>query len=126
MNQQESESYLSEMTDVFPAEIISGIKSMLFRFEDIPSLAQSARAAVFDLVPVDILTLALREAPPQIVEAALSSIGQRSRRMIESDMRSKVTLRPADIAKARKQIVAEVMRLAGEGRIELSAPPLAA
>ncbi len=126
MNQHESESYLNEMTEVFSVEIMTGIKSMLFRFEDIPNLVQSARAVVFDLVPVDILTLALREAPPHITEAALSSIGQRSRRMIENDMRSKAVVRPADIAKARKQIVADVMRLAGEGRIELSVPPLAA
>ncbi len=126
MNQQDSESYLNEMTGMLPAEAMHGIKSMLFRFEDIPNLDQSARATVFDLVPIDMLTLALRDATPPLIEAALSSIGQRSRRMIESDLRSKTPARPTDISKARKLIVAEVMRLAGEGLIELSAAPLAA
>ncbi len=125
MNQLESESYLNDMTGMLTAEIMSGIKSMLFRFEDIPNLDKTARATVFDLVPIDMLTLALRDAPPDIAEAALSSIGQRSRRMIENDLRSKTTARPADIAKARRQIVAEVMRLASQGRIELVAEPLA-
>lgn len=126
LNHEETEAYLREMADAFPADVINNIKSRLFRFEDIPKLDAAARSAVLDLVSVDVLTLALREAPADIVEAALSSIGQRTRRMIENDLRSKTQMRPGDIAKARRQVVAQVMRLVGEGRVEIAATPIAA
>lgn len=126
LNHEETEAYLREMADAFPADVISNIKSRLFRFEDIPKLDAAARSAVFDLVSIDVLTLALRDAPADICEAALSSIGQRTRRMIENDLRSKAPMRPGDIAKARRQVVAQVMRLVGEGRVEIAATPIAA
>jgi flagellar motor switch protein FliG len=126
MDRGASERYLAELAATEPEETLSDIKSMLFRFEDIVNLDAPARASVFDLVPVDQLTLALRDAAPEIIEAALSSIGQRSRRMIENDLKSKPAVRPADISSARKLIVAQIMRMSSQGQIELCAAPIAA
>ena len=60
--------------------------SRLFAFEDIPLLTQKARVALFDGISTELVTLALRNAQPALVEAVLSSIGARSRRMIESEL----------------------------------------
>jgi flagellar motor switch protein FliG len=103
---------------VEPDELVT-VKSMLFRFDDIVHLEASARASVFDAVQVDVLTMALRHAEAEVAEAALTAISQRSRRMVENDLKSTVPVRPADVADARKRIVSQVMRLAAEGRIDL-------
>lgn len=121
-----ADKYLEELPDFISAESLAMIKSSLFRFEDIRLLESSQRALIFDAVPVDMLTLALRDAVPEMIEATLSSIGQRSRRMIENELRSKVQVRPVDVAGARKKIVNEVMRLVGQGRIDITTPDVEA
>ncbi len=108
-------------TSVEPDELVT-VKSMLFRFEDIVHLEASARASVLDAVQVDVLTMALRQAEAEVAEAALTAISQRSRRMVENDLKSTVQVRPADVTEARKRIVGQVMRLAAEGRIDLPKP----
>ena len=119
MDRDTTEEMLGELSLSVEAGEVSAVKSMLFRFDDIIALDASARTMIFDAVATDTLTLALRDALPDLTEAILSSISQRTRRMIESDLKSKVQLRPVDIANARKKIVSEVLRLAGDGRIEL-------
>ena len=63
---------------------------------------------------------ALRNAEPALVEAVLSSIGARSRRMIESELASAAgNVSADDIARARKSIASTAIKLAGEGAFEL-------
>ncbi len=119
MDRDATEEMLGELSQTVEAGEVSAVKSMLFRFDDISALESSARAAIFDGVATDILTLALREAPAELTESILSSISQRTRRMIENDLKAKPQIRPADIAAARKKIVSAVLKLAGDGRIEL-------
>lgn len=119
MERGETESMLGELSQSVDAVEISTVKSMLFRFEDIIALDAAARTMVLDAVPTDVLTMGLRDAGPEITEAILSSISQRTRRMIENDLKSKIQVRAADIAAARKRIVGEVLKLAGAGRVEL-------
>lgn len=119
LDRESTDEVLGDLSASIEAAEMSTVKSMLFRFEDIIALAPVARTAVFDSMQTDRLTLALREAAPDLAEAVLSSISQRTRRMIESDLKSKAQVRPVDIVNARKRIVSDVLKLAGEGRIEL-------
>ena len=98
---------------------VSTVRSMLFRFEDINILDPAARTTIFDAIATDTLTMALREADPDLTEAILSSISQRTRRMIEADLKSKIQVRAADISAARKMVVNRALQLSGEGKIEL-------
>ena len=68
------------------AAISQALRSRLFAFEDVMLLTQKARVALFDSISTELVTLALRNAPPALAEAVLSSIGARSRRMIESEL----------------------------------------
>lgn len=99
---------------------LDAIRSQLFAFEDIMLLTQKARVTLFDGLNTETVTLALRNAAPDMAEAILSSIGARSRRMIEAELgQGSDGVAAADIVKARKAIASAAIRLAREGTIEL-------
>lgn len=99
---------------------IQSLRSRLFAFEDVVQLTQKARVALFDSISTELVTLALRNAPAALVEAVLSSIGARARRMIESELsQGSEGVNAADIVRARKAIAAGAIRMAREGAFEL-------
>lgn len=98
---------------------LAAIKARLFSFEDVLLLTQKARVALFDGLSTEMVTLALRGAPPEMVEAVLSSIGARSRRMIEAELGQSPAIQPADIAQARKSVVSTAISMSREGAFEL-------
>jgi flagellar motor switch protein FliG len=99
---------------------IEAIRSKLFSFDDVPLLSQKARVSLFDGISTEVVTLALRKAETPMVEAVLSSIGARTRRMIESELAAgSDNVKDDDISKARKTIASAAIRLAGEGVFEL-------
>ena len=99
---------------------LDGVRARLFAFEDILLLTQKARVTLFDGITSELVTAALRNAEPAMVEAVLSSIGARSRRMIESELGSEAgNISAEDIGRARKSIASTAIKLAGEGAFEL-------
>lgn len=99
---------------------LDAIRSRLFAFEDILLLTQKARVSLFDGLSTELVTLALRNAEPAMVEAALSSIGARSRRMIEAELgQGSDGIAVDEINRARKSIASTAIRLAREGAFEL-------
>jgi flagellar motor switch protein FliG len=99
---------------------VQAIRSKLFTFDDIPLLTQKARVTLFDGISTETVTLALRKADPALVEAVLSSIGARTRRMIESELvAGPDSVKDEDISKARKQIASTAIKRASEGAFQL-------
>jgi flagellar motor switch protein FliG len=99
---------------------LAAVRSRLFSFEDIPMLAQKARLALFDGMSTEVLTMCLHQAPPAMVEAVLSSVGARSRRMIEGELaRGSDGIAMADILKARKGVASTAIQMAREGAFDL-------
>ncbi|RWB87085.1 MAG: flagellar motor switch protein FliG [Mesorhizobium sp.] len=99
---------------------LAGVKSRLFAFDDLPLLTQKARVLLFDGLSTELVTLALRGAPPALTESVLSAIGARSRRMIESELgQGSEGIALADIMAARKTIAVATVRLSREGAFEL-------
>ncbi|WP_292579674.1 FliG C-terminal domain-containing protein, partial [Mesorhizobium sp.] len=83
-------------------------------------LPQKARVLLFDGLSTELVTLALRGASPELAESALSAIGARSRRMIESELgQGSEGIALADIMAARKSISSAAIRLSREGAFEL-------
>ena len=102
------------------AENLEAIRSRLFAFEDILLLTQKGRVTLFDGISTEQVTLALRNAEPAITEAILSSIGARSRRIIQAELAAGAdNVDDEDIARARKSIASTAIRLANEGAFEL-------
>ncbi|HEV7252951.1 MAG TPA: FliG C-terminal domain-containing protein [Mesorhizobium sp.] len=98
---------------------LAGVRAKLFSFDDIALLPQKARVALFDGLSSELVTLALRGAAPELVEAALSALGARTRRMIEAELAQDVAAAAADIARARRTIASTAIRLANGGAFEL-------
>ena len=102
------------------ASDLDAIRARLFAFEDILLLTQKARVTLFDGISTELVTLALRGAEAAMTEAVLSSIGARSRRMIEAELAVEVgNISGDDISRARKSIASTAIKLAGEGAFEL-------
>ncbi len=99
---------------------VKAIKAQIFSFEDLPLLDQKSRLTLFDGMSTEIVTLALRDADNLVVEAVLSALGARSRRMIESELAGNPgNLQPAAIIKARREIAVAAIRMGKEGKIQL-------
>jgi flagellar motor switch protein FliG len=106
---------------------LGGVRSRLFAFDDLPLLTQKARVLLFDGLSTELVTLALRGAPPGLTESVLSAIGARSRRMIEAELgQGSEGIALADIMAARKTISVTTIRLSREGAFELPSPQAAA
>jgi flagellar motor switch protein FliG len=108
-------------------EDLESIRARLFSFEDVVLLDQRSRVALFDGLPAETVTNALRGANAELMEAVLSAIGARTRRMIESELSSGTEGVPAEtIQKARKQIASLAIQLAGRGSVTLPSAQAAA
>ncbi|MGB3387241.1 MAG: flagellar motor switch protein FliG [Pseudaminobacter sp.] len=106
---------------------IEGIRARLFSFEDVVLLPQKARVALFDGLSTELVTLCLRGAEPALTEAVLSSIGARSRRMIESELaQGSEGVAAADITQARRTVASTAIRMSVEGAFELPSTQSAA
>ncbi|GGE23843.1 flagellar motor switch protein FliG [Aureimonas endophytica] len=97
------------------------IRSLLFAFEDLPNVPKKARLILFDTVPTETVTLALRGAAAELTEAVTSALAARARRMVEAELAQAADVSIKDVTAARRTIAALALRLASEGRIVLSA-----
>jgi flagellar motor switch protein FliG len=95
------------------------VKALLFSFNDLPRLPQRARAALFDKVSTDVVVMALRGTDAEFREPVLSAMASRSRRLVEGELASPGAASTADTAKARKEIVDLVLKMAQKGEVEL-------
>jgi flagellar motor switch protein FliG len=95
------------------------VRSLLFSFLDLPRLSQRGRALLFDKLTTDLVVMALRGAEAEFREASLSAMAARSRRLVESELASPSNAKPADIAKARREVVKIVLSMAQKGELDL-------
>ena len=95
------------------------IKTMLFSFDDLPSLSERARALLFDRASIDIVVMALRGTDPEFRNAILSSMPSRGRRLVEGELASGAAAPPREVAKARKAIAEIVLGMVARNEIEL-------
>lgn len=119
MEREAADNAINALQDSFNEKELSQLRAMLFRFEDIVRLEPAVRSMVFDSLAAETITLALRDCSESLQEAVLSSISQRTRRIIENDLKAQAKIPPASIRDARKQIVAGIMAMAAQGLVSL-------
>ncbi|HMN70988.1 MAG TPA: FliG C-terminal domain-containing protein [Rhodoblastus sp.] len=117
------EDVMSHLSSIAPDQA-NGVRSLIFRFEELPLLAPEHRAALFDGLPAEKVILALKGAAPDLVEAALSSLGARARRMVENELSADAGAPDREINAARQYVVATVLRLSQSGTIRLPSATL--
>jgi len=119
MDKNQLDEVMQDLQDAGAADL-DAVRARLFSFEDILLLTQKARVALFDGLSTELVTQCLHQAPAALTEAVLSSIGARSRRMIEAELgQGSDNVAMADIVKARKSVAATAIRMAREGAFEL-------
>lgn len=119
IDKSQTDEFLASIEEAQPEEAVA-IRSLLFAFEDLPKISKKARLVLFDTVPTETVTLALRGAAPDVVEIIVSSLAARARRMVEAELARAAEIEAADINTARRSIAALALRLASEGKIVLT------
>ncbi|MEZ5811862.1 MAG: flagellar motor switch protein FliG [Rhizobiaceae bacterium] len=119
LDRENMEEVFDDLANDTDPDNIAAVKSLLFRFEDITALSGAARSTIFDGIATDMVVTALRGAEGDLSEAVLSSLGQRTRRMIESELANEIAVKADTVAAARREIASTAIRLASEGRIAL-------
>jgi flagellar motor switch protein FliG len=117
LDRSQSEDVLKSLAEIRPDDA-KVLKGLLFTFEQLPQLPASARAVLFDQVPIERLVMALRGTEPEFQETILSSLAARSKRMAEAELQSGANVPQRDIAKARRSIVEAVLKMMAKGEIE--------
>ena len=100
---------------------LDGVRARLFAFEDILLLTQKARVTLFDGITSELVTAALRNAEPAMVEvgAVLDRRALAPHDRIRARLARPETSAPKTSARARKSIASTAIKLAGEGAFEL-------
>ncbi len=119
MDKEEATLALEYLASIKPKDA-EAIRKMLFKFEDLLRLPARALTVLMDGIPVERTVLALQGADQELQNKVLSALAPRARRMAEAELQSPANIPQRDIANARRAIVDSVLRLAGEGTIDIS------
>jgi flagellar motor switch protein FliG len=120
LDKVQSEAALKALAAARPAEA-RALRSLLFTFEDLPSLSADALASILNQVPVDRLVTALRGTDEGFQAAVLAGLATRARRAVELEMRTSSETPAREVAEARRSIVDVVLKMIAGGQIELPA-----
>jgi len=97
------------------------VRSLLFTFDDIAKLNQTAMLALFDQVPPERTIVALTGTDPYLRDLILEAVPARARRMIEQEIATGKKPLTKEINKARRAIADLALDLMEKGVIELNA-----
>jgi len=99
---------------------LDSIKASMFVFEDIAAMTERARRLLFDAIDSQLIVHALRGADEALVELVLSGLSQRTRRMVEAEIKQEDPSLTSDmITKAQREIATTALNLAEQGKISL-------
>jgi flagellar motor switch protein FliG len=65
------------------------------------------------------MTLALKDAPPAVVNAVFAGLSSRAADLIKDDLELLGKVRKSDVEAARKEVIEIALRLEAEGKIDL-------
>ena len=91
------------------------LRSMMFTFQDLIKLDSRSMQRLMREVDTRHLSVALRNADPELQDAFLSAISSRAAELLRDDMESGGPVRVADITAAQQQVLDVALRLDGEG-----------
>ena len=118
LDKSQTDAVLKSLEESRP-DVAKALKKMLFTFEELATLPPAARAVLFDQVPIERLVLALKGTDLPFQSTVLSSLGARSRRMVEAELQGGSTASARDVADARRVIVDAVLKMIAKGDLDL-------
>ena len=100
-------------------EDAEALRSKLFSFDDLVTLPQKTRQALFEKVPSDKIVVALSGTDAEFRTNVLSSLTARARRLVENELNSAGDAPPKEVTAARRLIVDTLLAMAERGEVEL-------
>lgn len=119
MDHERTAQIIEHMANVRPSDA-KAVEKMLFRFEDLLTLAPPSLVAVVERIPMEQMVTALQQMPTDFIAAVLAVMPARARRMAESELQSGASMNARGIDTARRAIANTVLGLASSGTIELA------
>ena len=100
-------------------EDAEALRAKLFSFDDLITLPQKTRQALFEKVASDKIVTALSGKDNDFRANVLSSLTARARRLVENELASAGDAPPREVAAARRLIADTLLAMAERGEVEL-------
>jgi flagellar motor switch protein FliG len=101
------------------AQLASDLQQAMFTFEDLRRVEPKAMRELLREVPTERLTVALKGASPELLEAVLAGLSARAAELLKDDMEVLGKAKKSDVESARKEVLQTALRLESEGRLDL-------
>lgn len=118
LDREQIDQVLQSLASTRP-KAAEALRGQLFTFDDLIKLSQRARGSLFDKVPADKVTIALKGTSAEFREAILSSLSSRVRKMIEQELNNGQPVPARDVGDARRAITDLALEMASRGDIEI-------
>jgi len=100
-------------------DVASEVRQAMFTFDDLGRLDAKAMRELLREVPPERLTLALKGATQEVLDAVFASLSARAAELIRDDLDLLGKVRKNDLEAARREIVEAALRLEADGRVDL-------
>ncbi len=113
------EETLLEQIEQSAADLAEEIRKLMFKFEDLLQVDDSAIVALLKEISTEELKLALKAAPPELQEKFFKNMSERAAQMLKEDLEVMGPVRLKDVEQAQQAIIKVAKRLESEGKIVL-------
>jgi flagellar motor switch protein FliG len=103
------------------AELAGSIRNLMFTFEDLIGVPETALRDLLGAVDKKTLALALKGASDPVKEHIFKAMSSRAVEMLKEDVDVLGRVRGKDVAKAQQEVIAAARQLEAEGKITLRA-----
>jgi len=103
------------------AEMANSIRNLMFTFEDLIGVPETALRDLLAAVDKKTLALALKGASDPVKEHIFKTMSSRAVEMLKEDMEVLGRVRAKDVAKAQQEAIATARQLEADGKIVLRA-----
>jgi len=123
MNQLQPETAwaILEAIEKKNADLAGNIRNLMFTFEDLVGVPETALRDLLGAVDKKTLALALKGASDAVKEHIFKAMSSRAVEMLKEDMDVLGRVRGKDVAKAQQEAIAAARQLEAEGKISLRA-----
>ncbi len=123
MNQLQPETAraILEAIEKENADLANNIRNLMFTFEDLVGVPETALRDLLGAVDKKTLALALKGASEAVKEHIFKAMSSRAVEMLKEDMDVLGRVRGKDVAKAQQEAIAAARQLEAEGKIALRA-----
>ncbi len=113
------EEGLLENIEETSEELAEEIRKLMFKFEDLLQVDDSAIVAILKEISTEELKLALKAAPDELKEKFFNNMSERAATMLKEDLEVMGPVRLKDVEQAQQGIIKVAKRLESEGKIVL-------